>query len=77
MSEEKKPGFVARTGERIARYLREMRSELKKVVWPSRKQLTNNSIVVVVSVIAVGIVIAGFDVVCNTVLSKLVDILRG
>jgi len=30
---------------RIARWFREMRSELKKVVWPTPKQILNNTIV--------------------------------
>jgi len=30
---------------RIARWFREMRSELKKVVWPTPKQIANNTLV--------------------------------
>ena len=32
----------------ITRWFREMRSELKKVVWPTRKQVINNTIVVLI-----------------------------
>lgn len=32
---------------RIARYLRETRAELRKVVWPSREETTRLSIIVV------------------------------
>ena len=60
-SPEKKPNIFVRLGRRLARVLREMRSELKKVVWPTPKQLVNNSIVVVVMVIIVGSFIAAFD----------------
>lgn len=35
---------------RLTRFLREVRSELKKVSWPSKKELTANTIVVLVSV---------------------------
>lgn len=49
----------AKTGifQKIGKWFREMRSELKKVVWPSRKQLTNNTLVslAVMLVSAVGI----------------------
>jgi preprotein translocase subunit SecE len=34
----------------ITKWFREMRSELKKVVWPTRKQTINNTIVVLVIV---------------------------
>jgi preprotein translocase subunit SecE len=34
----------------ITKWFREMRSELKKVVWPTRKQIINNTIIVLVIV---------------------------
>lgn len=39
----------------IAKFFRESKSEMKKVVWPSRKQLTNNTLVVIASVLVIGI----------------------
>ncbi|GHV08450.1 hypothetical protein FACS1894217_10910 [Clostridia bacterium] len=62
---EKKPNIFARLGGRIARWFREMRSELKKVVWPTRAQVVNNSWVVLVCILVVGLVIALFDYVIN------------
>ena len=35
---------------RVTRFLREVRSELKKISWPNKKELTANTIVVLVSV---------------------------
>ena len=46
---------------RIKQWFREMRSELKKVVWPTPKQVMNNSIIVAVAVLVVGTVIAVYD----------------
>ena len=57
----KKPNFFVRTGKRLAKWFREMRSELKKVVWPSGKQLVNNTVVVLVAVLIVGIIVCLFD----------------
>ena len=57
----KKPNFFVRTGKRLAKWFREMKSELKKVVWPSGKQLVNNTLVVLVSVLIVGIIVCLFD----------------
>ena len=57
----KKPNFFVRTGKRLAKWFREMRSELKKVVWPSGKQLLNNTIVVLVSIVVVGVIVCLFD----------------
>ena len=72
----KKPNIFARAGSGIARYLREMRSELKKVVWPGRKQLTNNTLIVIVAVILVGIAIAILDGLALAGLTRAVDFLR-
>lgn len=57
----KKPNFFVRIGKRLAKWFREMKSELKKVVWPSGKQLLNNTLVVLVSVLIVGIIVCLFD----------------
>ena len=35
----KKPNIFVRMGTGLSRWFREMKSELKKVVWPSGKQL--------------------------------------
>ena len=42
---------------RLTRFLREVRSELKKISWPSKKELTANTIVVLVSVFLAATVI--------------------
>ncbi|HHY98687.1 MAG TPA: preprotein translocase subunit SecE [Firmicutes bacterium] len=42
--------------ERIQKYLREVRAELRKVTWPNRKQLGSYTAVVLVTVL----VVAGF-----------------
>lgn len=60
MSEDKnigKPTEKKKRSNRIVRWFREMRSELKKVVWPTPKQVANNSLVVlaVTFVSAIGV----------------------
>ena len=57
----KKPNFFVRTGRALSRWFREMKSELKKVVWPSGKQLVNNTLVVLAAVLVVGVVVVLFD----------------
>lgn len=60
-SEEKKDGFFKRACRRVAAYFREMKSELKKVVWPTFKQIRNNTGVVITSLILVGALVAVLD----------------
>lgn len=45
----------------IIKYFKDARSEFKKVVWPSRKQVVNNTIVVIASLIVSGIAIWALD----------------
>lgn len=57
----KKPNFFVRASRNFSKWFREMKSELKKVVWPSGKQMVNNTIIVLVSVLVVGIIVCLFD----------------
>ena len=50
---------------RHTRFLREVKSELKKVSWPNKKELTANTIVVLVSVFFAATLIWINDSVCS------------
>ena len=72
----KKPNFFVRTGRRFSKWFREMRSELKKVVWPGGKQLLNNTMIVLVSILIVGIVVCLFDFLAGQGMSLLGNLFR-
>lgn len=55
--EQTKPNFFAR----IANYFKEVKSELKKVVWPTFKKIRQNSLIVIIYVLVVGLVIWALD----------------
>ena len=38
-------------------YFKDVRTELRRVVWPTRKQLTNNTITVLLSCLIIGTII--------------------
>ncbi len=67
---EDKPGVIAR----VKRWFREMRSELKKVVWPTRKQLINNVIVALVVIVCSSILVWAFDQVASLAVKALIRI---
>lgn len=46
---------------RIVKYLRDLKSEIKKVVWPSRKQVLNNTGIVLTVMIIMGVFLACVD----------------
>jgi len=58
---EKKQNFFARAGKKIAKWVRDLRSEAKKVIWPTSKQVVNNTIIVIVSVLIVAVFVAVLD----------------
>ena len=58
---EKKSNIFVRAAKAVGTYFRELKSELKKVVWPSGKQVRNNTLVVIVVVILVGVLVALLD----------------
>jgi len=73
MAEVKKENWFKRTTGRIAKYFRELRSELKKVVWPTPKQVLKNAAIVVCCVIAVGVFIWLFDFVAQIGIDALIS----
>ncbi len=54
-------GDVAPGGNRITRFIREVVAELRKVNWPSRKELLTYTIVVLVFVIVMMTIVGGLD----------------
>ena len=70
----KKDSWFARTGKRTARWFREMRSELKKIVWPSGKEVTKNTITVLLCSLMVGICIWIFDAVAVLAVDTLIGL---
>ena len=77
MAEAKKENFFARAGKHISRWFREMKSELKKVVWPTKSQMVNNTVIVLVCTLIVGICIWVFDAVGSVVVNGIITLVRG
>ena len=65
---------VKAAGAAVTRWGREMRSELKKVVWPTRKQLLNNCIVAIVMMLICGVIIGAFDQIAALVLRWIISL---
>ena len=72
-SEKKdKPGFFAR----IKKWVKEMKVELKKVQWPTKKQVVNNTLIVIACVLVVGVFIWLFDFIAQGAINLLLTFLR-
>ena len=73
MAEAKKANWFKRFFGGFARYFRELRSELKKVVWPTPQQVLKNTLIVVACVLVVGVFIWLFDFVAQTGITALIN----
>ena len=67
---EKKPGFFARVGK----WFRDLKSEAKKIVWPTRKQTTNNTLIVIATILVIGVFIWVLDAVFNLGIATLISV---
>jgi len=74
MAEAKKKNWFARAWGGICRYFRELKSELKKVVWPTPQQVLKNTLIVAVCVLVVGLFIWLFDYVAQLGIAGLSDL---
>ena len=77
MAEAKKQNFIVRAWGAICRYFRELRSELKKVVWPTPKQVLKNTLIVLACVVVVGVFIWLFDFVARIGIDALISWVTG
>ncbi len=54
---------------KLAKFFRETKAELKKVTWPSKNQLINNTLIILAFIVITGIILA----VCDVVFGWLID----
>jgi len=57
--------------EKIRQFLSEVVVELKKSAWPTRKELIDSTVVVIVTVVILGVFIAFADVVLVAIVRRL------
>ena len=74
MAEVKKENWFKRTWGKTTKYFRELRSELKKVVWPTMQQVLKNAAIVVGCVIVVGVFIWLFAFVAQIGIDALISV---
>ena len=72
MAEVKKENWFKRTWGRVTKYFRELKSELKKVVWPSKEDTKTNTIVVLVTVAIAAVVMIALDAIFGGILGLII-----
>ena len=68
---------MAKKSNKILNYFKEVKSELKKVVWPSFKQVKNNTLIVIACVLIIGAFIWAADAIFNVSLGKIIRNAQG
>ena len=72
-----KPGFGAKVGsffKSVGRFFMNMKHELKKVSWPSKKELINYSLVVFAFMLVMTFVIGVFDYAAGALVNLIVNL---
>lgn len=59
--------------QRTVKFLREVRAELRKVVWPNREELKANTIAVIVLVVLVAVAVGIVDL----TFGEIINVIRG
>jgi preprotein translocase subunit SecE len=72
-SKSSKPNVFKRLGQ----YFKDVRSEMRRVVWPNRTEIYNSSVVVIVTLVVFGIGVALLDTAVVYVLGALAKIRIG
>ena len=55
---------------------KDKKAELKKVVWPTKKQIINNTVWVLVLVIMIAAVVLGIDLILEVADTKIWDLIK-
>ncbi len=71
---DKKPNFFVRFFKSVIRFFKDSKGEMKKVVWPTRKQVTNNFLVVCVFVAVAALLIFSLDFVFNWIFTLVLEL---
>ena len=74
MAEVKKENWFSSKWNQTKKFFREIRSELKKVVWPTKEQVLKNALIVAGCVLVVGLFIWLFDFFAQVLITGLIDL---
>ena len=72
--EGKKPNAFVRAGLGSARFLKDCKAEIKKIVWPTPKTVFKNMGVVLVTIAVIGLFIFGLDMLFTNLLGQIMNV---
>ena len=72
--EDKKPNAFVRAGQGSARFLKDCKAEIKKIVWPTPKTVFKNMGVVLVTIAVIVLFIFGLDMLFTNLLGQIMNV---
>ena len=72
----KKANFFSRAGKNVSKFFRDVRSEIRKIVWPTPQAVFKNTGVVLVTIIVIGLFIFGLDTLFIKLLGLIMNIAK-
>ena len=63
---------ITKFPKKIITFLKEVKLEMKKVNWPSKKEILKNTLIVIGVSLALALFLGGFDFLFTTLLNKLI-----
>ena len=63
---------ITKFPKKIFNFFREVKLEMKKIDWPSKKQVLKNTLIVIGVSVAIAIFLGGLDFIFTTLLNKFV-----
>lgn len=69
----RKPSLFARAGK----WWRELKAEIRKIVWPTKQQTINNVLVVIAAVLIVGVFVWVLDLIFGGLVAAVIGMLAG
>ncbi|HHV30803.1 preprotein translocase subunit SecE [Caproiciproducens sp. LBM24188] len=72
----KKENFFSRTGKNVSKFLRDVKNEIHKIVWPTPQAVFKNTGVVLVTIIVIGLFIFGLDTLLMNLLGLVMNIAK-
>jgi len=73
--DEKKPNIFSRLWKKLCKFCKDVKSEMKKVVWTPKDELKKSSKIVLVTVVAVGLAIAVVDTCFSWIINSIAGLI--
>jgi preprotein translocase subunit SecE len=72
----KKENIFVKSGKSVSKFFHDVKSEIKKIVWPTPQAVFKNTGVVLATIIIIGLFIFGLDTILMNLLGLIMNIAK-